>query len=553
MNIQPVNEHVDSIFTRYTTPGSPGCALAVMKNGKIIYQQAYGLANLENNVPITPETVFNIGSMAKQFTAFAILLLEAEGRLSLDDDIRTYLPEIHDFDQPVTLRHLAHHTSGIRCTFPELLALAEWRDTDATTTQDVIWLLKKQRELNFHPGDEYAYSNSNYILLALICERVSGQPFAIFCQERIFNPLGMTSSIINDSYFKLIPRRALGYYDEAPGKWFNAPLTDSVVGPTNVYTTVQDLARWDENFYTGQVGGPAVVSQMVQPGRLNNGTDIDYAFGLNVGPAHCYRGWQVVEHGGGQGGYGSWMMRFPELHLSVVVLFNHFLWNMQEFAFQVADLFLEDKVEPTAQVEEPEPSPQPAAAIELSEEQMKPKAGTYFNAQRAASRLVTCTQSRLQFQGYNLVPLSENLFFFEDEPLTRVEFIPAADSSASKVKTISSSGEFSYDRVESVPPASGELAQYAGCYYSPELDIYWTLSAAEDHLVASRRKYIDSRLTPLFRDTFRDDWEPLMGYPTTYLVVFERDEQGKVTGMRVSGSRVRHLYFARQQAWKITQ
>jgi CubicO group peptidase (beta-lactamase class C family) len=291
MNIKPTNDMVDSIFARYTTPGSPGCVVAVLKDGELVYQQGYGMANLEHNVPITPATVFNIGSMAKQFTAFAIALLEAEGRLSLDDDIRTHLPDMHDFGSTITIRHLIHHTSGLRCTFPQLLALAEWRDTDATTTQDVYWLLKKQRGLNFRPGDEYAYSNSNYILLALICEQVSGQSFAAFCQERIFNPLGMTSSVINDSFFKVIPNRALGYYNEGPDNWFYAPLTDSVVGPTNVYTTVQDLAKWDENFYTGKVGGPGVIQRMQQPGRLNDGTELDYAFGLIVGPEHRYRGW----------------------------------------------------------------------------------------------------------------------------------------------------------------------------------------------------------------------------------------------------------------------
>lgn len=546
MNVQPTNERVDSIFLRYLTPGSPGCALAVMKDSTIVYQQGYGLACIEHNVPITPATVFNIGSMAKQFTAFAIALLAAEGKLSLDDHIRTHLPDMHDFNPPITIRQLIHHTSGLRCTFPELLALAEWRDTDATTTQDVYWLLRNQRELNFCPGDEYMYANSNYILLALICERVSGQSFARFCQERIFNPLGMTQSVVNDSFFKIIPGRASGYYEEGPGNWFKAPLTDSVVGPTNVYTTVRDLASWDENFYTGKVGGQAIIKQMEHPGRLNDGTELDYAFGLMVGAAHRYRSWQVVEHGGGQGGYGSWMMRFPQLHMSVVVLFNHFLWDMQDYAFKVADLFLEDRAEPEMKVEGPAAPQEVATAVKLSEEQLGKKVGTYFNAKQAASRQVTYTEGRLQFQGYDLVPLSENLFFFEVEPQTRVKFVPAEDGTITKVKTITSSVEYCYDRVETISPTPDELAQYAGSYYCPELDIYWTIVAADDHLVAKRRKYADSQLTLLFRDTFSDDWGPLMGYPTTYLMVFERDERGKITGLRVSGTRVRHVGFVKQ-------
>jgi hypothetical protein len=254
----------------------------------------------------------------------------------------------------------------------------------------------------------------------------------------------------------------------------------------------------------------------------------------------------VVEHGGGQGGYGSWMMRFPELHLSVVVLFNLFLWDMQDYAFKVADLYLEDKVVSGVQAEKLISSQEANPPIELSREQLEKKAGTYFNSKRVDTRQVTFTKGRLQFQGYDLVALSENLFYFEVEPQTRVEFIPAPDIGVAQVKTISSSGEICYDRVETVILTPEELAEYAGRYYSPELDIYWTLAVAEDHLVASRRKYPPSKLTPLFRDTFSDDWEPLMGYPTIYTVIFERNKRGTVNGLRVSGSRVRHIRFEKQ-------
>jgi CubicO group peptidase (beta-lactamase class C family) len=546
MNVQPTDERIDSLFARYTEPGSPGCALAVMKDGQIIYKQGYGLCNLEHNVPILPSTVFNVGSTAKQFTAFAIALLEAEGKLSMDEDIRTHLPEMHDFGEVITIRHLVHHSSGLRGTFPELLALAEWRDSDVTTTKDVYWLLKAQRELNSRPGDEYLYVNSNYILLALICEKVSGQPFAAFCQERFFGPLGMSRSFINDSPVKMIPGRASGYYDDGQGAWLNAVLTDCVVGPTNVYTTVEDLARWDGNFYTGKVGGAAVIERMHQPGRLNDGTESDYAFGLMVGPAHQHRGWQVVEHGGGQGGYGSWMMRFPELHLSVVVLFNHFLWESRDHAVKVADLFLEDRPAPPAAVEEPPALKEAATPVELSAEQLQAKAGTYFSPSRASLREVAFTEGRLQFQGLDLVPVEENRFFFAVEPESFVEFVPATEDSPAGMRTIVSSGVYGYDRVEKVSLTPAGLAQYEGRYYSPELDIYWTLVVEDEQLVARRRKYVDSQLTPLFRDAFSDDWGPLMDYPTTYLIVFERDANRAITGLRVSGTRVRNLEFVRQ-------
>lgn len=545
MNVEPTDERVDRIFERYTKPGSPGCAVAVIKDGEIAYHQGYGLANLDHGAPNLPSTVFNIGSMAKQFTAFAIALLEQEGKLSFDDDIRQHLPEMRDFGPAITIRHLIHHTSGLRGSFPELLALAEWRDTDHTTTGDVFWLLKSQRELNYPPGQEHLYVNSGYVLLAKICERVGGQSFAEFSRHRIFDPLGMTRSFIHDSVFRVIPGRALGYYEGDQGSWLYAPLTDSVVGPTNVYTTVEDLALWDENFYGGEVGGQAIIEQMHQPGRLNDGSELDYAFGLMVGPSHAHRGWQVVEHGGGQGGYGAWMARFPELHFSVVVLFNHFLWDMRDHAIKVADLFVEDK-EVAEMPPDERPAPvEPAAPIELSSDQLQAKVGTYFSPERAALRDVTCHEDRLQYLGLDLVLLDENLFGFEKLPDSRLKFRIGPDGSVASMTIITPSGNFAYQRVARVSPSPEALAEYAGRYYSPELEIYWTLEAEDGHLVAKRRKYVDSQLTPLFQDAFSDDWMPIMGYPTTYLVIFERDGEGAVTGLRVSGTRVRNLRFVR--------
>jgi hypothetical protein len=242
------------------------------------------------------------------------------------------------------------------------------------------------------------------------------------------------------------------------------------------------------------------------------------------------------------------MVRFPELHLSVVVLFNHFMWGMRDYALQVADLFLEDKTDREAVPEGPAAPDEAATLVELSSDQGQAWAGIYFNAQRVTLREVTFSEGRLQFLGLDLVPLSGHRFVFEQLPDSQVEFLPASDSDPTRMKVITPSGEYGYDLVKSVSPSPKELAAYAGRYYSPELDISSTLVAADDHLVAQRRKYVDSQLTPLFRDAFSDDWLPLMGYPTTYLVVFERNEHGAITGLRVSGTRVRNLWFARQDA-----
>ena len=511
----------------------------------MVYKQGYGLADLENNLPILPATVFNIGSMDKQFTAFAIAMLEDRGKLAYDDDFRKYIPEMHDFGKPITIRHLLHHTSGIRCTFPDLLFLAEWRESDATSTEDVLHLLKRQRELDFPTGTEYAYANSNYILLALICARVSDESFAEFCRQNIFEPLGMASTVVNEDYFKILPRRASGYYGEE-GDWFNAPLTDSVIGSTNVYTTVEDLVLWDENFYTGQVGGQRVIDQLPKPGLLDDGTETDYAFGLMVGPTHQHRGWQVVEHGGGQGGYVCHMARFPELHLSVAALFNCYLWNARDKALQVADAFLEEEQPREAPAAGAMTKAAHPAGMDLTGEQLRLKTGKYFNSKRVALREVTLKDGRLQYQGFNLVPLSEDRFYLEDEPDVFIEFQSSSPGYAGTIKTITASGEYTYERVESVPPAADELEDYTGKYYSPELDLRWEILLEDGQLVVRRRKYVDTRLTAIFKDAFNDDWQPILGWPWAYTIIFQRDAEGVVIELTVSGSRIRRLKFIRQ-------
>ena len=379
-------------------------------------------------------------------------------------------------------------------------------------------------------------------MLARICERVSGEPFATFCRTRIFEPLGMSRTVINDFFMRLIPGRASGYYEDGQGGWINAPLSDSVVGPTNVYTTVEDLARWDENFYTAQIGGRSVLERVLEPGCTNDGTILDYAFGLMVGPTHKHRGWQMVEHGGGQGDYGAWMVRFPELHLSVAVLFNRFLWDAREYALRVADLFLQDRPDLT---EEDSPPREVAPLIELSAEQLATYTGTYFSARRAALREVTISEGKLQFQGLDLVPVGDLRFAFAVEPETYVAFVREGDTIVG-LQTLTPSGAYGYERVEHVSPTSDQLGAFVGRYYSPELDIYWTLALEEGALKAHRRKYTPTVLTPLFRDTFSDDWTSLMGYPTRYLVDFEREAGDRITGLRVSGlTGVRHLWFER--------
>ena len=330
---------VDQLFAQWAGPDSPGASIAIIENGKIIYSQGYGAANLEYGVPNSPATVFPLASVSKQFTAFAIYLLVQDGKLSLDDDVRKYLPKLHDFGKVITIRQLLHHTSGVRDHW-NLLILAGWRPEDQITDDDVARLLFRQAELNFAPGDRFLYSSSGYTLLAMVVKQVSGKTLPEFAKERIFDPLGMAHTHFQDDYGIVVKDRAYSYARQPDGKYQYVALSSS----SSLFSTVGDLARWDENFYTGEVGGPALLAQMQEKGKLNNGNEIDYASGLEIGK---YRGLRTVEHAGGDAAYRTNILRFPDQRFSVVVLANAGDVNATALSFKIADIYLEDRLQPT--------------------------------------------------------------------------------------------------------------------------------------------------------------------------------------------------------------
>jgi CubicO group peptidase (beta-lactamase class C family) len=313
---QDTRPAIDAVFAQFTA-GSPGCAVGVYKDGAILYTHGYGMASLEHDAPITPGTVFYVGSISKQFTAMAAALAMQQGKLAYDDPIRKYLPELPPYADAIKVRHLIHHTSGLR-DYNTLLAIAARRDEDAWNNAIVLKMTAKQKALNFEPGSEYLYSNTGYTLLATIVERATDTPFADFAAANVFTPLGMTSTHYHVDAKRLVHGRAMGYGGR-DGQWtLDTPINERA-GAGGLYTTVEDLLKWDENFYTGRVGGVDVLKQIQTRGTLNGGTALTYAWGLEIG---AYRGLPTVEHGGALGGYRADIIRFPEQHTSVAVLCN---------------------------------------------------------------------------------------------------------------------------------------------------------------------------------------------------------------------------------------
>jgi CubicO group peptidase (beta-lactamase class C family) len=332
---------VDAVFARWTS-ASPGCAVGVGVDGKPVLQRAYGMADLEWDVPNAPDTIFEAGSVSKQFTAAAVLLLVRDGKLSLDDPVRKYIPELPDYGSPLTIRHMLTHTSGLR-DWGEVEGIAGWpRTSRAYTHAHVLDIVSRQKALNFTPGTAWSYSNTGYNLSAIIISRVSGRPFAEFCRDRLFQPLGMTHTSWRDDFTRIVKHRAIAYSQSADG-WHQEMPFENVYGNGGLLTTVGDLLAWNENFVAPTVGDAASISLQQTPMKLAGGESTDYALGLYVRP---YRGVREVSHSGSTAGYRAFLTRYPDQHVSVAVLCNAATANPTQFAHQVAALYLANAFTP---------------------------------------------------------------------------------------------------------------------------------------------------------------------------------------------------------------
>lgn len=334
---------IDALFADHAATASPGCAVGVYRDGAVVFAKGYGMANLTFGVPIAPDTRFTVGSVSKQFTAASIALLVRAGRLSLDDDVRKYVPELPDYGATIRVRHLVHHTSGLR-DFWGLVDLAGWRFDDGYTTRDMLALAAAQRALNNAPGAAYQYSNTGYLLLGEIVRRVSGQSLRAFADSAIFRPLGMHDSFYLDDHNEVVPRRATAY-SPAKGGWTVNVWNNDIVGQGGLVTTLADLQKWDENFYSGALGGAPLLALQRTTEPLSNGAPNDYAFGITM---ERYRGQPLEEHTGSTGGYRAALYRFPGVHTTVTLLCNASNVRNAELPLRVADLVIGARFGPMA-------------------------------------------------------------------------------------------------------------------------------------------------------------------------------------------------------------
>lgn len=367
---------VDEVFGDYTKAGSPGCAVAIFRDGKVSYAKGYGLANIEENVAITPQTIFDIGSTSKQFTAASILLLEKHGKLSVNDDVRKYIPELPDYGQKITILHLLNHTSGLR-DYLALMNLAGINTDSVTTDEDALQIITRQKALNFAPGSDWLYSNTGFFVLSVIVKRASGKTLREFAAENIFTPLEMSHTQYRDDHTALIPNRAMAYEPKENKGGYTLDVSYfEQTGDGAVHTSVEDLLKWDENFYSGQIGGKEFLAEIQEQGKLSSGKVVDYAKGLRIAD---YRGLHTVSHGGAWGGYRAELLRFPEPHFSVACLCNRGDANPSRRATQVADIYLGSMMKPRATASTNQEKEQVIDVVDLRADSLAAFAGDYWS------------------------------------------------------------------------------------------------------------------------------------------------------------------------------
>jgi len=528
---------IDSVFASLNRMDGPGCTLGIFNNGEVAYTKGYGMANLEYGIALRPSSVFHIASISKQFTAFSVELLVSEGLVSWDDPIQKYVPEIPEYEWPITLRHLVHHTSGVRDQWG-LLYLAGWRwEADLVTQANAIELMSRQTALNFQPGEQYLYSNSGFTLLAAVVERVSGQTLKEFSQDRIFGPLGMTSTHFHDDHETIVPNRAYGYRHFDDEGWKISIPDFAIVGASSLFTTVEDMAQWDLNLRDELIGDTALFERFFERGVLNNGDTITYAHGITKSR---YRGQWGVGHGGADAGYRTNYLRFPDADVGIVSFCNFARANPGAYVRQVADIILEGSLDEAVEESEDEPEVDTGRWAEdflrIAGFYREPRTDTPVRVwiQEGKARLNTGVGGG--DSGALLVPEGDHRYALWPDGQTMTVTMDG------NTPAVLSSERFDYQYVG--PPVTDvDVAPYLGTYWSEELGTEYDIESGiesdsgDADFVLVHRVQDPASFRATYEDGFNSggDW-----------ITFTRDPAGRVTGFTYSDGRVWKVRFVRR-------
>jgi CubicO group peptidase (beta-lactamase class C family) len=514
---------IDQIFAAYDEPNSPGCAMGVIRDGTFIYRKGYGMGSLELGAPLSSQSIFYMASVSKQFTAASVVLAAEQGFLTLDDDVRKYIPELPDYGHVIRLRQMLYHTSGFR-DFETLMYLSGRDLADVHSKEEMLDLIARQKGLNNVPGDEWIYSNTNYFLLAEVVQRATKKSLTEFADANIFQPLGMAHTRFYDDHTIVVPGRVAAYDSGSDGKFLVDWSTNfDTVGPGGLMSSVDDMLLWDQNFYTNKLGKGTLLKEMQTRGVLNNGNETEYGFGLELS---AYRGLPTVGHGGALFGYRTEILRFPQQRLTVVCLCNLSSADPGALVRKVADLYLEKSVRPEPGVA---PAPDHSGLPDPSL-----FAGKYLDPHKHFVYSFTVVGGNLMAWGGNLRRVGANQF--KDLGTGTITF--ESSEGGMKATLVTDGGIFfAGDRVEAPHLNQTDLAAYAGLYKSTELDATYELSIDQGRLLLRSNGNLPRELNAIAPDEFESG-----DFGT---VVFRREANHRISGLSVFTVNARDVKFAR--------
>jgi len=529
-------QKIDSLFLSWNEPNHPGGAVLVSKEGKTIFSKSYGLANIEYNIPNTNNTLFNIGSISKQFTAMGIVLLEEQNKLAFDDDIRKHIPDLPDFGEVITIRHLLHHTSGLR-DLHGLLAIAGWRWGDLETNDDVYRIINNQKNLNFKPDEEFLYSNTGYILLAKIIENISQLKFDEWMKENIFIPLGMKHTYVETSLNEIVPNNATSYYlredfERVLEYW-------GYYGSGNIHSTIEDINIWLQNFSKPKSNWETAFKKLLITTPLKNGFETNYGFGIRI---EDYLGRKIIQHGGSVGGFTALARTFPEERLNIVILSNYYRSNIGSKSNEIIDILLDEKNSSPTETETVTTHNQiPPKFIKLSKKKLKMFEGIYWSDSEKTGRKVYLKNDTLQYSSsaeneWPLLPIDKRTFIMNHPSIKPVvKFDDIANQMIIKTDN-NLPGIFTFLQ-KNLEIKTNDFKSLVGNYYSPELKTIYSISIDnKSNIYLEHVRHGKIKLEQIYDNIFS-------GKSPVGTVEIKRNEKGDVTGLTMSNGRTRNVRF----------
>lgn len=532
-NIHRIAAKIDSLLSNYNE-NEPGVAIGLVKNNQLIYEKYFGMANLDYEIPIHKATSFHVASVSKQFTAFAILLLEDEGKLSLEDDIRVYLPEMHEFEPKITIKHLLNHTSGLKDKY-NLLRLSGWTLDDVITNEQVMEIIFNQETLNFKPNEDHMYSNANYALLAEIVARVSKMSFAKFTYKRIFEPLEMYDSIFVDQEGQVVKNKSLSYF-KIDSVYVENLFNNFSVGATNLNTTIKDLSKWANNYDTKRIGNDRIFKRMHTQTPLLNGNFYGYAGGQFI---NTYKGFKRIEHSGQDASYQSYLARFPELNLSIIFTNTNGEINGAQMVYDIMNICLEPYLKNKKSISSSKKRLTHKKPIKKGTAYLKQFEGYYWDETDKYSRQIKVENDSLQYVRSStnktaLIPVGENEF-----EMALNEYVSVSFNSNKMIVTLDDGHQIVLDKYIPANYNTTTLEEFTGRYYSSELNAYYSFYIKENQLIAKHTRLGDFKLAAIKNDYF-------IGTKGSFLkVVFVRNSFNNVVGFEVSSSRAKNVSFVK--------